>query len=252
VPANPNYFLKANSVYIAPEFENIGIGNESINCYNLNLDYGINENLLIGVDFSYLSLSHSDDGGVFGDVTANLKFLIYQYSGWFFGRIVSETLFRFPTGATREDSIRKIDSNTYSYFPFSTGNFLFSPSLQLSALIEDFAVNLSISYQSENPPGEGLLYFNVLHDRIDFQISLDYLFKIIVGENDYLIFRPVIYIDYKYNISPMPIIPDGCYFVIENNIKWNNIWKLSIYYSIPLDSNGIFNYIFGFQIGRYL
>lgn len=250
--ANPNYFLKANQVYIAPEFESVEIGGESINCYTLNLDYGINESLLIGTDFSYLTLSHSPDGGVFGDVTANIKFFIYQYSGYFFGRIVSDVLFRFPTGATMEDSSRKIDGKTYNYFPFSTGYFLFSPSIQLSALIEAFAVNLSLFYQSENPPGEGLLYFNVFYDRIDFQISLDYILKFGLGGEDNLIFRPAIYIDYKYNISSMPMIPDGCYFVIESNIKWNNIWKLVVYYSIPLSSNGIFTYSLGFQIGRYL
>ena len=245
------YFLKPNQVYTGLELENAGLKGGFLNLYELNLVYGINENILIYADFPYLTLLGANDGGCLGDVTAAVKFMIAQADNYWW-RILSEVRFRFPTGVTSDQATRNINGQTLSYTPFTLGTPDLAPSLIASFLLDNLDCSLSLTYNSESGASENLFTFNQLYDYIDIELSADYLFKFSLLENVPLAFRPVIYLDYKYNISTQPVIPDGFYLTLENHWKLDNTWKLRYFLSLPLSiKNPPDNYLFSVEIGRY-
>ncbi len=222
-----------------------------LNIYEASLDYGVSENVLINISFPYLTLADVDDGGAFGDFSTSIKVLLAEQSDAIMWRTFASFYFRFPTGISPQDSYRKIGEKTVSYYPFASGNYCFSPSLLMSLIIDEFAINLTVFYQAENSASEGFFSFRTDNDRFDFQLSADYPFKIDFSGIDPISIRPAVYLDYKYNISSLPIIPDSWYLTLENNIKIGEYWKIRFYYTIPITDNGIYKYSLCFQVGRY-
>ncbi len=246
-----SYFLKPNSVLLSLDYEDIALNGGLLNLYELCVDYDVNENVLINLYFPYYTIIDANDGGCFGDVAASIKLSLAQSEqlSW---RILTEFYFRFPTGVIQEDSYREVNGNILSYYPFSTEAPEFAPSVIASILIYEFVVNAVVTYQSENDPGDGLFDFSLSHDRLDFQVSADYLLKYSILNNLHLFIRPVIYLEYKYNLSDSPIIPTGFYLSMENNIKIENLWRLKLIYSLPLSvENAIDKYLFSVQLGIY-
>jgi hypothetical protein len=248
--ANP-YFLKANEAFLCVGAENLGVQQASLMSYNFALEYGVSENVQLGFNIPYLSLLGAEDGGCFGDVSAFIKLSLAQSEqlSW---RIVSAFYFGFPTGVIKEDSYRRVNGLKASYFPFTTGAPFLAPSLIASFLLENFGLRGSVTYFSENSPDENIFYFNFVHDSIDFQLSADYFCSLKIFENSTLSILPIIYLEYKYNLSNMPIIPNGFYFYFQNNLKLDKTWKLTLDFSLPLFAeNPVYYYTIAVQIGRY-
>ena len=122
-----------------------------------------------------------------------------------------------------------------------------------SLLIGDVMLNTSIGYKSEGTADEGLFDFAIEYDRIDFQISADYFFKFVINPDDdlFLFFRPVVYLEYKLNLSEKIMIPDGFYTTVELNFKLKKIMRWKFLLSVPVYSKTpIDSYLFSVQIGK--
>jgi hypothetical protein len=244
------YFLKPNSTYLGLAFDDIGIREGSLFGYTLYLDYGINENIMLGGGFPYISMVGANDSGVFGDVFTYVKLSIAQ-SAELTWRVLTDFFFRFPTGIPPLEASRKIKGGNASYYPFSSGEAQFAPSVIGILMFDNYVASGVVSYVSESSPNENIFSFNPLYDRLDFQCSLDYLFKFQFSQDYILYLRPDVILEYKYNLSDVPIIPSGFYASVELNIKLES-WKLKMSVTAPVGvKNALSLYQLAFQAGHY-
>lgn len=250
--ANP-YFLKGNGVFLGLEADMTGLSPDGalLTRFELALDYGINENALAGVMLPYLFVGGAEDGGTLGDILIYGKFLLYQPADLLW-RIVFELPLRIPTGLIREDSFRRVDGVQVSYYPFVSGAAGLAPALQGSVFLGGFMALLRAAYVSENQPGENVLDFNVLQDRVDFQLSVDHLWKFELAPNITLYEKPSLAILYGLNLSPSPMVPDTLLIVLENQLKLNDEWRIRASFVLPVIAlREWFRYNVAVQLGRY-
>lgn len=245
------YFLKSNRLFLALEYENIGLTGATLNRLEFNMDYGINQNVLLGVSLPYLFIYDAQDSGAVGDLQAFAKFLLVQ-SDTLFWRLALDVNIQLPTGIIRQDSYRNVNGVTVSYHPFTTGAAALTPTLVFAMFFDQLMASFSAGYVSQNQSGEGIFNINAINDRIDLQLTADYLFKFVVAEDWVLYERPVLSLQYKINVSQAPVIPDCLLFTVENNLKLNEDWKLRITFSVPVIAQpAVTIYNVDAQIGKY-
>lgn len=246
------YFLKSNRLFLGLEYENIGITNGvSLHRFEFNMDYGINENVLAGVMVPYMAFFEPQGSGIIGDLQAFVKFLIVQ-SDVLLWRLALDVTVQLPTGIIRQDSYRSVNGGTVSYHPFTTGAPALAPSLIFAMFFDQLMASFSAGYVSQNQSGEGIFNFNAINDRIDLQLSADYLFKFVIAQDWVLYERPALSLQYKINVSQTPVIPDCLILSIDNYLKLNEDWRLRLTFSMPLIAQPPFPvYNMDAQIGKY-
>ncbi|OHD61563.1 MAG: hypothetical protein A2014_06800 [Spirochaetes bacterium GWF1_49_6] len=247
-----NYFCKENETLLFLEYQNIGLEKTSLHAMIFSVEYGINQNLQLGFNVPYLIMSGAYDSGALGNLSAFIKFSIAK-SDVLTWLLSGELYFRFATGISSDEGIRWVNGVPHNYYPFVSRTTLFSPSVIGSLLIGDVMLNTSIGYKSEGTADEGLFDFAIEYDRIDFQISADYFFKFVINPDDdlFLFFRPVVYLEYKLNLSEKIMIPDGFYTTVELNFKLKKIMRWKFLLSVPVYSKTpIDSYLFSVQIGK--
>jgi len=248
------YFGQTGRAQIGLQYGNLGIKNGFLHYLDLSLDYGVNDNLCVGVNLPYLFISGAQDGGALGNMNTYLKFSILQRdTAVFRWRLIGELFFRFATGVMEEDSIRVVGANRVSYYPFSSATPSFSPAVMNSFLFNKWIINITLRYVSESALGEGIFDFNLNHDRFDAQISVDYFFRFDFQNEKvrYLIIRPVAYLDYKLNLTPVTFISDTLTTVFEANFKLDEVIRWKFYFALPLyTTQKEYSYEIGAQISK--
>lgn len=245
------YFLKANRLFLGLEYENAGLNGATLNRFEFNMDYGINENVLAGVMLPYLSIYGAQDSGVIGDLQAFVKFLMAQ-SDTLLWRLALDVNIQVPTGIVRQDAFRKVNGVTVSYFPYTTGAAALMPTLIFAMFFDQLMASFSAGYVSQNQSGEGLFNFNVLNDRIDLQLTADYMFKFTLAQDWVLYERPSLSLQYKVNLSQSPVFPDDLYVSLENYLKLNEDWRLRATFLMPVIAQpSISMYNIDVQLGKY-
>lgn len=241
-------------VYTGLQYGNIGLNGGSLSYFDFVLQYGVNEVLLLGLDVPYLFIGGAGDSGVLGNISAYIKFSIIKrdFPVWRW-QIIADLYFRFATSVIEEAAVQTVGTTTLSYFPFGLSTTQFAPSVIGSFLLGNVMLNLVVGYHSENAVDAGIFEFDVEFDRLNIQFSTDYYFKIklrnpVIGS---FIIRPVVYFDYRINISPSVIQSDTLAAILECNFKLGDIifWKIN--FSMPLYSvNYEYRYELGIQVGK--
>jgi hypothetical protein len=247
-----NYYNKENETLLFLEYQNIGLQSTSLHAMIFSVEYGVNQNLKLGFNVPYLVMNGGNDSGVFGNLSGFVKFSLAKSDvlNWL---LSGELYFRFATGISSDEGIRWVKGVPNNYYPFVSKTTLFAPAVIASFLISELMLNTSVGYKSEGAADEGVFDFAIEYDRIDFQVSIDYFFKIpIIPKDDlYFFFRPAVYFDYKLNLSEKIMIPDMFLTTVELNFKLKNILRWKFVLSIPLYSKSpIDSYMFSVQIGK--
>lgn len=241
---------KPGAVYLGGQFESSSIINGSLTTAGLTIQYGINENVLITLDMPYHFMDGAQDNGILGDFSAGVRFFLFQADSLNL-RLITGFDFRFPTGVIQEDSYRRVGGKLLSYYPFSIGTYAFAPSIIASILVEPFVINTSLIYHSEASQNETIFSFNPGYDSLDIQTSIDLIWKFNLFSQS-VVYRPIFFLDYKYNLSNLPIINNGFSIGFENHLKIENTWKIIAGCSFPLVAgNSINPYNIFIQLGRY-
>ncbi len=246
------YFSKPNQSFTGISWNLINLGAASIQVVALDVDYGVNERLMVSLFAPYLFVPGSPGAGILGDLGAGLKAVLFQSESltW---RLILDIFVRFPTGVKESDGLINVAGVVFKYYPFSVGTGMFSPSLTFSYLLQNWMFWTTVSYQSENNEQDTLIAFQADYDRLDFQLSADYFFKIPLSskENDFFILRPAAILEYKQNLSSLIRIPTGIYGSVELNWKWASILKGKIGINVPIYTlSSLHNFQLYIQLGK--
>lgn len=244
-------FSRPNQTYTALSWHRIDLGQAAIHSVALDVDYGVNERLMVSLFAPYLFVPGSPGAGILGDIGAGIKTVLAQ-SDTLSWRLILDVYLRFPTGVKESDGLVNVAGVVFNYYPFSVGTGLLSPALTYSRLTGNWMLMASLIYQMENSETDSLIAFNREYDRLDFQLGADYLFKIgLADENEYLLLRPAVFVEYKQNLSPLIRIPGGFYTSLELNLKWSSILKAKIGINIPIyTSSTLHNFHTYIQLGK--
>lgn len=230
------YFLEDGKVIFDTENDTLLFDEYHLNIFSFDVFYGVNRNLLLGFKIPYLFFETLISDGIIGDASFSAKFLMERdfLDKWNFAFI---THFRFPTGVIKEDSYRYIAGKTLSFYPFSTGTFSFSPAFLISYYLKPFMLWANLTYHSENTRDETLLSFNNSFDWIEANISFDFLCDYNFSNFFELYYIPQLSIAYRYNLSPLNLLPDGFYIKIRNLIKVCKTFRFNISVGFPINQN---------------
>ena len=201
-----------------------------LNVFSVDLYYGVNRNVLIYARMPYLFFNNLITDGVIGDVNFVVKILLEKdfYEKWGVSFI---SVFQIPTGVIKEDSFRYVDGNRVSFYPFSKGVFAFHPGILFNYFFQPLMIWGSLFYCSENSREENILSFNNSYDRIEANLSVDYLFEF---KGIGLTYKPEIDLKYVYNISDIKSVSDGLYLSLGNIVKIMDIFRIKFNFLLPL------------------
>ena len=247
-----NYFLYQNQTDLSVGFENIGIPSAHIDAVLLNLSYGVNTKAEAGLTIPFLWSPEALVGMVMGDIAGYLKILATQSDvlSW---KLAFDLHFRLATGVSKTDGLLPLTHGSASLYPFSSGTSSLDPGFVFSLLQGTWIFNLSLVYHIENKKDSPMLTFDSSYDRIETQLSADYFFKWKVSspKGQYVTLRPVLYLDYRQNISALYNVPSGLSMTLELNSRWTKVLRVKVGITLPLyDSAVFYRYHFFSEIGK--